>query len=83
MSERLRIWAQLPPQPREHLIAAVQRFESAALEGIWCSQTFGAPFGPLSAAAVASRRLKLGTGMKSSFAPGGSLPRSVNSQCEP
>ena len=53
MSAKLRIWAQLPPMPREPLMAAVQRFEAAALEGIWCSQTFGAPFGPLSAAAVA------------------------------
>jgi probable F420-dependent oxidoreductase len=67
VSEKLRIWAQLPPLPREHLIAAVQRFESAALEGIWCSQTFGAPFGPLSAAAVASQRLKLGTGIALAF----------------
>lgn len=67
MSAKLRIWAQLPPMPREPLIAAVQRFESAALEGIWCSQTFGAPFGPLSAAAVASRQLKLGTGIALAF----------------
>jgi probable F420-dependent oxidoreductase len=67
MSAKLRIWAQLPPMPREQLIAAVQRFEAAALEGIWCSQTFGAPFGPLSAAAVASKQLKLGTGIALAF----------------
>jgi probable F420-dependent oxidoreductase len=67
MIGNLRIWAQLPPLPREHLIAAVQRYESAGLEGIWCSQTFGAPFGTLSAAAVAGKQLKLGTGIALAF----------------
>ena len=37
------------------------------MEGIWASQTFGAPFGPLSAAAVVSKRLKLGTGIALAF----------------
>lgn len=64
---KARIWAQLPPMPRKDLIAAVRRFESAGLEGIWCSQTFGAPFGPLSAAAVASERLRLGSGIALAF----------------
>jgi probable F420-dependent oxidoreductase len=67
MTDKLRIWAQLPPMPRAQLIAAVERYESAALEGIWCSQTFGAPFGPLSAAAVASQRLTLGSGIALAF----------------
>jgi probable F420-dependent oxidoreductase len=67
MIGNLRIWAQLPPLPREHLIAAVQRYELAGLEGIWCSQTFGAPFGTLSAAAVAGKQLKLGTGIALAF----------------
>jgi len=67
MNHKPRIWAQLPPMPREHLIAAVERYESAALEGIWASQTFGAPFGTLSAAAVASKSLKLGTGIALAF----------------
>ena len=62
-----RIWAQLPPMPREQLIPAVQRYESAAVDGIWACQTFGAPFGLLSAAAVASKRLKLGTGIALAF----------------
>jgi probable F420-dependent oxidoreductase len=67
VNKKLRIWAQLPPMPSEHLVSAVQRIETAALEGIWCSQTFGAPFGPLSAAAVASRHLKLGCGIALAF----------------
>jgi probable F420-dependent oxidoreductase len=61
------IWAQLPPLPRERLISAVQRYESAGLEGIWSSQTFGAPFLPLSAAASVSERLLLGTGIALAF----------------
>jgi probable F420-dependent oxidoreductase len=65
--KKLPIWAQLPPMPREPLIAAVQRLESAGLAGIWCSQTFGAPFGTLSAAAVASKQLLLGTGIALAF----------------
>jgi probable F420-dependent oxidoreductase len=67
MSDKKRVWAQLPPMPRERLVAAVQRYESAGLEGIWASQTFGAPFGPLSAAAAVSERLKLGTGIALAF----------------
>lgn len=61
------IWAQLPPMPRERLVQAVQRYESAGLEGIWASQTFGAPFLPLSAAAAVSERVKLGTGIALAF----------------
>ncbi len=67
MKSKLRIWAQLPPTPREALTAAVQRYESAALEGIWASQTFAAPFGLLSAAAAVSKQLKLGTGIALAF----------------
>ncbi len=53
--------------PREQLAATVTAYESAGLEGIWCSQTFGAPFGTLSAAAAVSSRLKLGTGIALAF----------------
>jgi len=53
--------------PREELAATVALYESAGLEGIWCSQTFGAPFGTLSAAAAVSGRLKLGTGIALAF----------------
>jgi len=64
----MRVWAQMPPMPREQLVAAVRRYESARLEGIWCSQTFGAPFGPLCAAAAVSETVKLGTGIALAFA---------------
>jgi len=61
------IWAQLPPLPREQLVAAVRRYEAAGVGGIWASQTFGAPFIPLAAAASVSERLRLGTGIALAF----------------
>ena len=67
MGAEHRIWAQLPPLPRERLVGAVGLYESAGLEGIWSSQTFGAPFLPLSAAAAVSDRLLLGTGIALAF----------------
>ena len=45
----------------------MQKYESAGLHGLWTSQTFGAPFGPLSAAAAVSERLQLGTGIALAF----------------
>ena len=67
MGAETQVWAQLPPMPRERLVAAVAAYESAGLEGIWSSQTFGAPFLPLSAAAAVSETLKLGTGIALAF----------------
>lgn len=67
MGAEQHIWAQLPPMPRERLVNAVELYESAGLDGIWASQTFGAPFLPLSAAAVVSERVKLGTGIALAF----------------
>ena len=61
------IWAQLPPLPREELVATVERYESLGLSGLWASQTFGAPFGTLSAAGAVSKTLKLGTGIALAF----------------
>lgn len=67
MGAEQRIWAQLPPLPRQQLVGAVRMYESAELEGIWSSQTFGAPFLPLSAAAAVSEKLTLGTGIALAF----------------
>lgn len=67
MAAEHHVWAQLPPMPREQLVGAVSHWESAGLEGIWSSQTFGAPFLPLSAAAAVSERLLLGTGIALAF----------------
>jgi probable F420-dependent oxidoreductase len=67
MAGAAKTWAQLPPMPKDQLVTAVRGYEAAGLEGIWTSQTFGAPFGPLSAAAAVSDRLKLGTGIALAF----------------
>lgn len=67
MSSAQKIWAQLPPLPREMLVEQVRKYESAGLEGIWSSQTFGAPFVPLAAAAAVSSKIKLGTGIALAF----------------
>jgi probable F420-dependent oxidoreductase len=64
----IKIWAQLPPVYKDVLIPLVQGYEAAGVEGIWCSQTFAAPFLPLSAAAAVSDNLKLGTGIALAFA---------------
>lgn len=64
----IKIWAQLPPVHKDVLVPLVHGYESAGVEGIWCSQTFAAPFIPLSAAAAVSDKLKLGTGIALAFA---------------
>lgn len=63
-----KIWAQLPPLPQKALVGLVQGYETAGIEGLWASQTFGSPFLPLSAAAAVSDNLKLGTGIALAFA---------------
>src|SRR3546814_1403401 len=40
---KLNYWAYIPPMPAEEIARAVRDYESAGLEGIWISQTFGAP----------------------------------------
>src|SRR3546814_1925562 len=64
---KLNYWAYIPPMPAEEIARAVRDYESAGLEGIWISQTFGAPFGPLCAAAASSSKLKLGAGIALAF----------------
>src|SRR3546814_20063965 len=38
---KLNYWAYIPPMPAEEIARAVRDYESAGLEGIWISQTFG------------------------------------------
>lgn len=61
------IWAQLPPLPQPALVALVEGYQSAGIEGLWSSQTFASPFIPLSAAASVSETLQLGTGIALAF----------------
>lgn len=67
MTDKYRLWALLPPLPKEMLVPMVQQYEAAGLEGVWAAQLYGAPFVPLAAAAVVSDKLKLGTGVALGF----------------
>src|SRR3546814_11585853 len=66
-SSDLNYWSYIPPMPAEEIARAVRDYESAGLEGIWISQTFGAPFGPLCAAGASSSKLKPGAGIALAF----------------
>jgi probable F420-dependent oxidoreductase len=67
MSKKLEFWAQLPVLPNDQLVAMVSAYEAAGVAGIWSSQTFAAPFVPLSAAASVSKKLALGSGIALAF----------------
>jgi probable F420-dependent oxidoreductase len=62
-----KIWALLPALPAAALGALVRSYESAGLQGVWSPQMFGAPFSTLAAAAMASERMQLGTGIALAF----------------
>jgi probable F420-dependent oxidoreductase len=61
------VWAQVTPIAKAPLVALVQGYEAAGVEGIWAPQIFGAPFGTLAAAATVTDRLKLGSGIALAF----------------
>lgn len=67
MARKHRLWALVPALPKDMLNAAVRQYEAAGLEGIWTPQLYGSPFVPLAAAAMASERLKLGSGVALAF----------------
>lgn len=67
MKDNRRFWGVLMPLPAEILAQVVKEAEAFGMEGLWAPQLFGPPFMPLAAAAMASRRLKLGTGVALAF----------------
>jgi probable F420-dependent oxidoreductase len=62
-----RFWSLIAPMPGAALEHIVKAAEDAGLEGVWAPQLYGPPFIPLAAAAMASHRLKLGTGVALAF----------------
>src|SRR5882724_12008500 len=60
-------WGVIPPLPGPALAGAVKQCEDIGLEGIWSIQLWGAPFVTLGAAAMASTKLKLGSGVALAF----------------
>jgi probable F420-dependent oxidoreductase len=67
MARKQKLWALLPPLPKEVMGPVLAQYEAAGLEGVWSPQLYGAPFVPLAAAAALSDRLKLGTGVALAF----------------
>jgi probable F420-dependent oxidoreductase len=67
MANKRRYWGVLPPLPGPALAGVVKQCEAMGLEGIWGIQLWGPPFVTLGAAAMASSRLKLGTGVALAF----------------
>jgi probable F420-dependent oxidoreductase len=67
MTNKRRYWGVLPPLPAPALEGVTKQCEAMGLEGIWAIQLWGPPFVTLGAAAMASSRLKLGTGVALAF----------------
>ena len=67
MKDKRRYWGLVTPMPAAVLSQVVRAAERMGLEGLWAPQLYGPPFLPLAAAAMASERLKLGTGVALAF----------------
>src|SRR5438270_2731356 len=67
MQDNRRYWGVLSPLNAPVLSAIVKGAEQMGLEGLWAPQLYGPPFVPLAAAAMASERLKLGSGVALAF----------------
>lgn len=67
MAKRRKYWAVVTPMPGEMLAAVSQQYEAAGLEGLWAPQLWGPPFTTLAAAAMATKRVKLGSGVALAF----------------
>jgi len=62
MSQR-RYWGFLGPMPAKALAAVAQQMESQGLAGIFAAQVYGPPWIPLAAAAAATDRIQLASGI--------------------
>jgi probable F420-dependent oxidoreductase len=67
MEGNRRYWAVCVPTDAAAMAAIAGGFEAAGLEGIWAIQLYGPPFVTLAAAAMATKRLKLGSGVALAF----------------
>jgi probable F420-dependent oxidoreductase len=67
MKPKRRYWGLLFPSNAATMTQVAQGSEAAGLEGIWAVQLYGPPFLPLAAAAMVTRRVKLGTGVALAF----------------
>jgi probable F420-dependent oxidoreductase len=63
VAARRRYWGFLGVMPAAQLAAAARGCEAAGLEGIFAAQVYGPPWIPLAAAAVATERIQLASGV--------------------
>jgi alkanesulfonate monooxygenase SsuD/methylene tetrahydromethanopterin reductase-like flavin-dependent oxidoreductase (luciferase family) len=67
MAKKRKYWGVVQPMPAEMLAGACQQYESIGLEGLWAPQLWGPPFTTLAAAAMATKRVRLGSGVVLAF----------------
>src|SRR6266481_4480813 len=67
MKNNRRHWGMLTTLPAPVMEQIVRQAEDAGMEGLWAPQLFGPPFPILTAAAMVSRKLKLGSGVALAF----------------
>lgn len=67
MALKRRYWGIITPMPAPVLGEVARASEAMGLEGLWAVQLWGPPFVPLAAAAMATSRVKLGTGVALAF----------------
>jgi len=67
MSNTRNYWRVVMATPAEALARTVREAEDAGLEGIWVPQLHSPPFVTLAAAAMVSKRLRLGSGIALAF----------------
>lgn len=67
MATKRRYWGLISPMPAAALAEVAKQYEALGLEGLWAPQLWGPPFVPLAAAAMATSRVKLGTGVALAF----------------
>jgi alkanesulfonate monooxygenase SsuD/methylene tetrahydromethanopterin reductase-like flavin-dependent oxidoreductase (luciferase family) len=67
MKNERRYWAICMPAEASAMTEVARGFEAAGLEGIWGVQLYGPPFVPLAAAAMVTKRVKLGSGVALAF----------------
>jgi probable F420-dependent oxidoreductase len=67
MAKKRKYWGVVQPMPAEMLARACQQYESIGLEGLWAPQLWGPPFTTLAAAAMATKRVRLGSGVALAF----------------
>ena len=68
MTNTPRYWGAVTTMPAPMLTGIAQQLEAAGLEGVFAPQVYGPPFIPLAAAAAATERIRLASGIAIAFA---------------